>query len=63
MLQNVVNIQRDRAQTFVEMVEKSRFVYQEPKQYVMKAARKHLSPNSLPILESLMVVLGDLDDS
>ena len=62
LLQNVVNIQRDRAQTFVEMVEKSRFVYQEPKQYVMKAARKHLSPNSLPILESLMVVLGDLDE-
>ena len=62
LLEKLVEIQRDRAQTFVEMVDKSRFVYQEPKQYAVKAAKKHMGHNALPVLESLMAMLGNLDE-
>ena len=62
LLEKLVEIQRDRSQTFIEMVEKSRFVYQEPKQYAVKAAKKHMGHNALPVLESLMAMLGNLDE-
>ena len=40
----LVDIQRDRAKTLVEMADKSLFAYGDIEEYSEKAARKHLKP-------------------
>ena len=62
LLQDICETQRDRVNTFVDMAKKSHFIYQEPKQYSEKAARKHLNVAALPILESLESMLSKEDE-
>ena len=52
-LEEIVEVQRHRARTLVEMAEKSRFIYSEPEGYAPKAARQHLRGVALPVLQRL----------
>ena len=57
-LAELVEIQRDRAPTLLEMADKSLFVYRAPQTYAPKAAKQHLRPGSLAALEQLRAALG-----
>ena len=59
-LVDLVEIQRDRASTLLEMADKSLFVYRAPQTYAPKAAKQHLRPGSLAALERLRAALGRL---
>lgn len=59
-LAHLVEIQRHRAQSLVEMAQKSVFVYEEPQEYAPKAAKQHLRPVSIPVLEALSTRLDEL---
>ena len=61
-LEEIVEVQRHRARTLVEMAEKSRFVYDEPDTYAPKAAKQHLRGVALPVLQCLQKRLGELSD-
>ncbi|MYF68926.1 MAG: glutamate--tRNA ligase [Proteobacteria bacterium] len=61
-LEEIVEIQRHRARTLVEMAEKSRFVYNEPDTYAPKAAKQHLRGVALPVLQRLRKRLGELSE-
>ncbi len=61
-LVEIVEIQRDRARTLLEMADKSRFIYEEPEEYAPKAAKQHLRPVSLPVLQSLREELSGLTE-
>jgi len=52
-LRVVVEVQRERAKTMVEMAEKSLFAFREPGGYAEKAARKHLKPEAAAALKAL----------
>ena len=52
-LDEIVEVQRHRARTLVEMAEKSRFIYREPEPYAPKAAKQHLRGVALPVLQRL----------
>jgi len=52
-LEDVFLAQRERCKTFVEMAEKSRFFYEEPKGYNEKDAAKHFTAGAAEILEAL----------
>ena len=52
-LEEIVEVQRHRASTLVEMAEKSQFIYREPEGYAPKAARQHLRGVALPVLQRL----------
>ncbi len=56
----LVEIQRDRSRTLLEMADKSLFVYNEPEEYAPRAAKKHLGNESLLVLQSLGTELGAL---
>ncbi len=56
-LEDVFLAQRERCKTFVEMSEKSRFFYEEPKGYNDKDAAKHFTPAAADILEALAAAL------
>lgn len=60
-LEDVVEVQRQRAGTLLEMAGKSRFIYNEPQTYAPKAARRHLRDTALPVLARLQADLGELD--
>jgi glutamyl-tRNA synthetase len=49
----LVDIQRDRAKTLVEMADKSLFAYGNVEEYSEKAARKHLKPAAVEGLEAV----------
>ena len=49
-LADIVEIQRERAKTFVEMAENCRFFFEDIKEYDEKAARKNLKPETQPVL-------------
>ncbi len=49
-LQAVILAQRERSKTLKEMAEASRFFFEAPVQYEEKSARKHLTPESVPVL-------------
>jgi glutamyl-tRNA synthetase len=53
-----VEVQRERASTLVEMAQKCRFAYEEPDGYDPKAAAKHLTQGSLPLLRALRARLA-----
>jgi len=61
-IEELVEVQRDRAHTLLEMADKSIFIYKDPEEYAPKAARKHLRPTSLTTLQSLRDSLTGLDD-
>jgi glutamyl-tRNA synthetase len=52
-LPTLVDIQRERAKTLVEMAEKSLFAFGDLKEYSEKAARKHLKPAAVGGLEAV----------
>ena len=57
-LETVVEVQRDRAKTMVEMAEKSAFAFQDFEGYDEGAAKKHLRP---VVLEPLAAVAASLE--
>ena len=61
-LEAVVEAQRERAKTLKEMAQASRFFFQAPAGYDEKAARKHLTPETRPVLESARAALAALSD-
>ena len=58
----LVQVQRHRARTLVEMADKSRFIYTEPETYAPKAARQHLRGVALPMLQGLQQELRGLGE-
>ena len=61
-LEEIIDVQRHRARTLVEMAEKSRFIYAEPEAYAPKAAKQHLRGVALPVLQRLQERLGELGE-
>jgi len=61
-IDDIVEVQRDRAHTLEEMVDKSAFIYCDPETYAPKAVKKHFKSGVLPILESLVGELDGLTD-
>ncbi len=61
-LEEIVEVQRDRASTLEEMAEKSAFIFTAPEQYVAKAAKQHFKPGVSAVLETLDRDLGNLDE-
>ena len=59
-LEVLVEIQRDRSRTLLEMADKSLFVYNEPEEYAPRAVKQYLSNESLPVLQALGTELGAL---
>ena len=53
LLEGVVNAQRQRARTLQEMAQNSLFFFREFEAYDAKAARKNLTPDSVPLLQAL----------
>jgi glutamyl-tRNA synthetase len=62
LLEGVVNAQRERAKTLRDMAQQSLFFFREFEQYDPKAARKHLTPASLPLLEAVSAGLDALPE-
>ena len=58
----LVQVQRHRARTLVEMADKSRFIYTEPETYAPKAAKQHLRGVALPMLQELQQELRGLGE-
>ena len=61
-LEAVILAQRERSKTLKEMAEASRFFFEAPTTYEDKAARKHLTAETAPILEQARAVLAGLAD-
>lgn len=57
----LVDIQRDRAKTLVEMADKSLFAFGELQEYSEKAAQKHLNPAAADGLRAVRERLAGLD--
>jgi len=49
----VIEVNRDRSKTLVELVERSRFFFQEVEDYDPKALKKHVQGNAVDILAAL----------
>lgn len=60
-LNDLVEVQRERARTLVELAEKSRFVYEEPETYEPKAVKKHFRDGVSTVLEALSDKLGSVE--
>jgi len=61
-LAEVVEAQRERAQTLVEMAEQSRFFFEEPAEYDAKAAKKNLRPVAVEPLQTVRAKLAAVED-
>jgi glutamyl-tRNA synthetase len=61
-LEAVVLAQRERSKTLREMAEASRFFFEAPAAYEDKAARKNLTPETVPMLEQARSTLAALAD-
>lgn len=59
-LPELVIAQRERCKTLVEMAEKSRFFYEDVKEYDAKAVEKNLTSEVKPILEHLLQEFNNL---
>jgi glutamyl-tRNA synthetase len=59
-LEQLVLAQRERSTTLVEMVEASRFLFEDFEAYDEKAARKHLGPAAVEPLEMARTALAEL---
>ncbi len=57
----LVDIQRDRAKTLVEMADKSLFAYGDIEEYSEKAARKHLKPAAIEGLRAVRKNLAGVE--
>lgn len=57
----LVDVQRDRAKTLVEMADKSLFAYGDIEEYAEKAARKHLKPAALEGLKAVRERLAGVE--
>jgi glutamyl-tRNA synthetase len=62
VLEAVILAQRERSKTLKEMAEASRFFFEAPVTYEEKAARKHLTPETAPVLEQAERALSGLAD-
>src|SRR5688500_14721643 len=62
VLEAVVLAQRERSKTLKEMAEASRFFFEAPSSYDAKAAGKHLTAESAPILKRARESLAKLAD-
>ena len=60
-LTDLVEVQRDRARTLVEMAEKSAFVFREPDSYEPKAVKKHFRDGVVAVLEALEEKFGTVE--
>ncbi len=58
----LVRAQRERSTTLVEMVESSRFLFEDFDEYDEKSARKHLGGEAVPVLEDVVERLTALGD-
>jgi len=58
----VVEAQRERAQTLLEMATQSRFFFEDPAEYDEKAAKKNLRPAAVEPLQTVRDKLAALDD-
>ena len=58
----VIAAQRERSKTLKEMAVASRFFFEAPDSYEDKAARKHLTAESAPVLERARAALAQLAD-
>ena len=61
-LEAVILAQRERSKTLKEMAEASRFFFMAPAEYEEKAARKNLTPETVPVLEQARGALAGLSD-
>lgn len=61
-LERIIEIQKDRCKTLLEMAEKSVFFYKTPTVYEEKAVAKHLTTDNLPILESARNAFANIAD-
>jgi len=59
-LEAVIVAQRERSKTLKEMAVASRFFFEAPAAYEDKAARKHLTPETAPVLEQARAALAKL---
>ena len=59
LLEGVADAQRERARTLSEMAQNSLFFFRDFEAYDEKAAKKHLTPESVPLLQALSMALGD----
>ena len=62
MLEAVVLAQRERSRTLKEMAEASRFFFVAPASYDAKAAGKHLTAESAPVIARAMAAFAALPD-
>jgi glutamyl-tRNA synthetase len=62
MLEAVVLAQRERSKTLKDMAEASRFFFTAPASYDRKAAGKHLTPETAPVIGSAAAALAALSD-
>jgi len=60
-LEAIIEAQRERAKTLVEMADNSVFFYRDPREYDEKAARKSLTTESRGVLRRLAEELGGLE--
>ncbi|MCD6055637.1 MAG: glutamyl-tRNA synthetase [Gammaproteobacteria bacterium] len=60
-LADLILVQRERAKTLREMALNSRFFFEEIKDYDLKARQKHLTAESIPILEALISALSAVE--
>jgi glutamyl-tRNA synthetase len=58
----IVESQRERAKTLREMAENSVFFFQPPTAYEPSAAKKHLTPATLPLLAAARQTLAEIPD-
>ncbi len=58
----VIEAQRERSKTLKEMAAASRFFFEAPAAYEDKAARKHLTAETAPVLEQTRAALASLSD-
>ncbi|MGH8142010.1 MAG: glutamate--tRNA ligase, partial [Steroidobacteraceae bacterium] len=62
LLTGVANAQRERARTLREMAQGSLFFFREFERYEDKAAAKHLTGDTLPLLQALAEGLAAAED-
>lgn len=59
-LTQLIEAFRERCSTLIEMVEKSRFIYEEFEHYDNEAAKKHLNINAKEVLENLLNAFSEM---
>ncbi len=62
-LEMIIEAQKDRCKTLIEMAEKSVFFYKAPASYEEKAAQKHLTPGTLPVLKAALNAFSNMSAS